>query len=122
MCIESIEKGNHLICILHRYSHAIMLQRSGTRNAACATSLCYESVVESMASVIGEVFGERRNMNHVSAAEELAIRWNGACLAKADRLLGGIHRRVSAAECHRDVRDEHSRVPTRTHVCPIPTR
>ena len=33
-----------------------------------------ESVVESMASVIGEVFGEHRQLSHSNAAQELVVR------------------------------------------------
>ena len=46
-----------------------------------------ESVVESMASVLGEVFGAHRNLDHDSAAKELVIRWNGPDLAHSNSVV-----------------------------------
>ena len=46
-----------------------------------------ESFVESMTSVLGEVFGAYRNLEHESAAEELIIRWNGPDPAHADSVV-----------------------------------
>ena len=49
-----------------------------------------ESVVESMASVIGDVYGEHRQLNHHKAAQELVVRWNGPSLCHADCLLKAV--------------------------------
>lgn len=46
-----------------------------------------ESVVESMGSVVKEVFGEHRNLKHANAARELVVRWNGPEFASADGLI-----------------------------------
>ncbi|KAF0311054.1 hypothetical protein FJT64_018091 [Amphibalanus amphitrite] len=46
-----------------------------------------ESVVESMASVLGEVFGAHRNLDHENAAKELVIRWNGPDLAHSNSVV-----------------------------------
>ena len=63
-----------------------------------------ESVVESMASMIGEVLGEHRQLNHENAAEELAIRWNGPSLCRADHLISSVRRRLSASNTFRCTR------------------
>ena len=63
-----------------------------------------ESVVESMASAVGEVFGEHRQLNHDNAAEELVIRWNGPTLCNADRLISSVHRRLSSKDTFRCTR------------------
>ena len=49
-----------------------------------------ESVVESMASAVKEVFGMHRNLAHHNAAKELVIRWNGPELCSADELVGAV--------------------------------
>ena len=46
-----------------------------------------ESIVESMCSVLGEVFGAHRNLDHESAARELVIRWNGPEPSHADSVV-----------------------------------
>ena len=63
-----------------------------------------ESVVESMASIIGEVFGEHRQLNHSNAAQELVVRWNGPSLCHADRLIKAVQRDLSAQDKFRCVR------------------
>lgn len=63
-----------------------------------------ESVVESMASIIGEVFGEHRQLDHKNAAAELIVRWNGPSLCNADRLIGSVQRRLSANDSFRCTR------------------
>ena len=49
-----------------------------------------ESVVESMASVVKDVFGEHRQLEHRNAAMELAVRWNGPEAACADGLVKAV--------------------------------
>ena len=49
-----------------------------------------ESVVESMASAVKEVFGMHRQLTHANAAMEMAIRWNGPDLCSADQLIGAV--------------------------------
>lgn len=56
-----------------------------------------ESVVESMASVVKEVFGMHRNLDHEHAAQELVIRWNGPDMCVADPLIKMV---VSATKVH----------------------
>lgn len=63
-----------------------------------------ESVVESMGSVIAEVFGEHRQLDHDNAAKELIIRWNGPSLCRANRLLSSVQRRLSREDSFRCVR------------------
>ena len=63
-----------------------------------------ESVVESMASVIGEVFGEHRQLDHTNAAAELIVRWNGPSLSNAGRLIRSVQQRLSAANTFRCTR------------------
>ena len=46
-----------------------------------------ESVVESMGSVISDIFGEHRQLSHLSAEEELQIRWNGPSPHHAEPLI-----------------------------------
>ena len=53
-----------------------------------------ETVVESMASAIQEVFGVHRQLDHSNAARELVIRWNGPEPCKADGLIGAVQRRA----------------------------
>ena len=52
-----------------------------------------ESVVESMGSVIQEVFGAHRQLDHSNAAKELLIRWNGPELCRSDLLVKGAQRK-----------------------------
>ena len=63
-----------------------------------------ESVVESMASIIGEVFGEHRQLDHNNAAAELIVRWNGPSLCHADRLINSVRQRLSAGDTFRCTR------------------
>ena len=49
-----------------------------------------ESVVESMASAVKEVFGVHRQLSHANAAMELVIRWNGPDLGAADQLVAAV--------------------------------
>ncbi|KAF0298367.1 hypothetical protein FJT64_004229 [Amphibalanus amphitrite] len=63
-----------------------------------------ESVVESMASVIGEVFGEHRQLDHTNAAAELIVRWNGPALSNAGRLIRSVQQRLSANNTFRCTR------------------
>ena len=49
-----------------------------------------ESVVESMASVIKNIFGENRQLTHQNAASELFVRWNGPAVGSADDLLDDV--------------------------------
>ena len=63
-----------------------------------------ESVVESMASVIGDVFGEHRQLNHVNAAKELVVRWNGPNMCRADKLLKTVQADLSGQDTFRCVR------------------
>ena len=51
-----------------------------------------ETVVESMASAIQEVFGVHRQLDHSNAARELVIRWNGPEPCRADGLIGAVQR------------------------------
>ena len=46
-----------------------------------------ESVVESMASVVGYVFGAHRQLDQRNATKELVIRWNGPKTTKADAVV-----------------------------------
>ena len=46
-----------------------------------------ESIVESMCSVLGEVFGAHRNLDYESTARELVIRWNGPEPSPADSVV-----------------------------------
>ena len=52
-----------------------------------------ESVVESMASVIGDVFGTQRNLDHSNAAKELVVRWNTPDVFAADELIEAVQAR-----------------------------
>ena len=52
-----------------------------------------ESVVESMGSVIQEVFGAHRQLDHSNAAKELLIRWNGPELCRSDALVKAVQRK-----------------------------
>ena len=63
-----------------------------------------ESVVESMASVIGDVFGDHRQLNHENAAQELVVRWNGPTMCRADRLLKSVQCKLGGQEAFRCVR------------------
>ena len=49
-----------------------------------------ESVVESMASVVKDLFGANRILDHENAVQELIVRWNGPDLAHADWLIGKV--------------------------------
>ena len=51
-----------------------------------------ESVVESMASVVEDVFGQHRQLNHENAELELMIRWNGPDVHHADDLLSAVQK------------------------------
>ena len=55
-----------------------------------------ESVVESMASAVKEVFGVHRQLSHANAAKELVIRWNGPELCEADQLVAAAVAKMSA--------------------------
>lgn len=59
-----------------------------------------ESVVESMASVVEDVFGTHRQLDHSNAALELQVRWNGPTVFKANRIVES----VLARNPHRFVR------------------
>ena len=63
-----------------------------------------ESVVESMGSIIAEVFGEHRQLEHGNAAKELIVRWNGPSLCRANRLLARVQRHLSRDDSFRCVR------------------
>lgn len=52
-----------------------------------------ESVVESMCSVIKDIFGENRQLSHSNASKELCVRWNGPEPVCADRLLDLVRQR-----------------------------
>ena len=52
-----------------------------------------ESVVESVSSVVKDVFGEHRRLLHENAAKELMVRWNGPDLCSADGLILEVQRR-----------------------------
>ena len=52
-----------------------------------------ESVVESMGSVVQEVFGVHRQLDHANAAKELIVRWNGPAVNKADDLIRVVQRK-----------------------------
>lgn len=52
-----------------------------------------ESVVESMASVLKEVFSMHRQLKHENAAKELLIRWNGPELDGAESLIKAVQKR-----------------------------
>ena len=54
-----------------------------------------ETVVESMASTIQEVFGAHRQLDHSNAARELVIRWNGPEPCWADSLIGAVQRQAN---------------------------
>ena len=49
-----------------------------------------ESVVESMGSVLKEVFGTHRQLKHENAAKELVVRWNGPDVCHAGSLLRAV--------------------------------
>ena len=52
-----------------------------------------ESVVESMCSVVKDIFGENRQLSHANAAKELCVRWNGPEPVCADKLLEHVRQR-----------------------------
>ena len=52
-----------------------------------------ESVVESMGSVLKDVFKNSRVLDHDNAAKELIVRWNGPDVAHADGLVDQVLRR-----------------------------
>lgn len=52
-----------------------------------------ESVVESMASIVKEVFGVHRQLLHENAAKELIVRWNGPDMCSADGFIREVQRR-----------------------------
>ena len=52
-----------------------------------------ESVVESMGSVIEDIYGDHRQLTHDNAAKELVIRWNGPAVNKADDLISAVQAR-----------------------------
>lgn len=52
-----------------------------------------ESVVESMGSVIEDIYGDHRQLTHENAAKELVIRWNGPAVNKADDLISAVQAR-----------------------------
>ena len=52
-----------------------------------------ESVVESMESVISDVFGTRRQLSHHNAAKELIVRWNTPDVFAADDLIQAVQER-----------------------------
>ena len=52
-----------------------------------------ESVVESMASVIADIFGTRRELSHQNAAKEPKVRWNSPDILAADDLIKTIQGR-----------------------------
>ena len=54
-----------------------------------------ESVVESMASVVEDVFGQHRQLNHDNAEKELMIRWNGPDVHHAGDLLAAVQRKYA---------------------------
>ena len=58
-----------------------------------------ESVVESMASVVGDVFGTHRQLDHGNAAKELVIRWNGPETTKADAVVKAAAKRLQKRFC-----------------------
>ena len=65
-----------------------------------------ESVVESMASVIKDIFGEHRQLTHQNAALELFVRWNGPSVASADELLAQVqakHNNNFVRSCQRSI-------------------
>ena len=64
----------------------------GYVNLVCRLWLIHptESVVESMASAVQEVFGVHRQMDHSNAAMELQVRWNGPDPFHADKLLRAV--------------------------------
>ena len=49
-----------------------------------------ESVVESMGSVLKEVFGTHRQLKHENASKELVVRWNGPDLCSAGPLVKAV--------------------------------
>ena len=49
-----------------------------------------ESVVESMASSVQEVFGVHRQLEHANAAMELQVRWNGPDPFHADHVIRAV--------------------------------
>ena len=52
-----------------------------------------ESVVESMASVLNDVYGAHRQLDHANGEKELLIRWNGPEPSQADPLLEFVQQR-----------------------------
>ena len=52
-----------------------------------------ESVVESMASVVKEVFGVHRRLSHEAAATELLVRWNGPDIANTEPLINMVQKK-----------------------------
>ena len=52
-----------------------------------------ESVVESMASAVQEVFGVHRQMEHSNAAMELQVRWNGPDPFHADQTIRAVQQK-----------------------------
>lgn len=63
-----------------------------------------ESVVESMGSVLKEVFSYKRQLKHENAAKELIIRWNGPAIGAADRLIHDVQRSHKFDFVRRDAR------------------
>ena len=53
-----------------------------------------ETIVESMASAVQEVFGVHRQLDHSNAARELVLRWNGPELNRADGLICAVQRKA----------------------------
>ena len=51
-----------------------------------------ESVVESMASVVEDVFGQHRQLSHENAELELMIRWNGPDVHHAGPLISDVQK------------------------------
>lgn len=68
-----------------------------------------ESVVESMGSVIEDIYGDHRQLAHQNAAKELEIRWNGPAVNKADALITAVQARFhnnftrKASDIRRDI-------------------
>ena len=46
-----------------------------------------------MASVIGDIFGTRRQLSHQNAAKELIVRWNSPDVFAADDLIKAVQDR-----------------------------
>ncbi|KAF0306494.1 hypothetical protein FJT64_022013 [Amphibalanus amphitrite] len=86
--------NQHLLRHLHREQERKPLLRAYVQLVTRLWLLLpAESVVESMASVLKEVFATHRQLHHDNAAKELVVRWNGPDVGEADQLISRVQSR-----------------------------